>query len=147
MEKCISCGEPTDERLDENWPPICEKCADNGKIGVTEDGFLIVKIKPLVKETEIEDATKPSFEITTEVEMKMKETPIGKSVLKNVRLEASLGRTINVGGHDFLKPNAGISGDVGDRDRAAGWQECWREVEYQLGDEIGKMLTMMKVTR
>lgn len=65
--------------------------------------------------------------------------------LKNVRIEAGISRTTNLGGMEFIKINAGIAGDVGRRNRKASWGEAWAEVELQLAEEMLKQLTTIKV--
>ena len=107
----------------------------------------------------IEDATKPTFETTVnvtdlkkapEVFPELKEGEVrtweekltydDEGALKNVRVEASLTETINLGNMEFYKIMAGISGDVGKNGREAAWKEAWREVETQKAEELIKLL-------
>lgn len=125
------------------------------------------------KEIGIEDATKPELEVTaTAVDLgqtifneekdegvvitKEKESDVGDHLeccpkcgepfkyLKNVRIEAGISRTTNLGGMEFIKINAGIAGDTGRKDRRVSWGEAWMEVELQLAEEMLEQLTTIK---
>lgn len=104
----------------------------------------------------IEDATKPTIEATaTTIDLgeKLKEDlntlppfveEVDKedngSALRNVRIEASISETTNLGNMEFCKTAAVISGDVGRRGREAAWKEAWGEVETQKAEELIRVL-------
>jgi len=113
---------------------------------------------------DIEDATKPTVEVTaTTLDLKgkseeelspllpelteedeireWKEEESGEGALKNVRVEASIGETVNLGNMEFYKINAAISGDVGRKGRKAAWKEAWEEVEAQ---KAAKLIGFLK---
>jgi len=53
--------------------------------------------------------------------------------MKNRRVEARLGRTINIGNHEFIRVDVGLSGDIEDRELLnSEYDKTFSEVNKQL---------------
>jgi len=105
---------------------------------------------------DIEDATKPTIEATaTTIDLRKRPEedsdvlpPFAEeadkedngSALRNVRIEASISETTNLGNMEFCKIAAVIAGDVGRKGREAAWKEAWGEVEHQKAEELIRIL-------